>query len=85
MTTHPVSWEEIEQFSIKNQDRLQSLLTDKNVSVELFIAYVNFHIRTDRILLEFTDQIIPKMFVELVRMVMAGVRTERVSWLSREN
>lgn len=77
MTNQPVSWEEIELFAIKNKDSLHSLLTDKEVSVELFIAYVNFHIRTDRILMEFTDQIIPRQFVELVRLVMAGVREEK--------
>lgn len=79
INTEPISWEEIEQFSIRHQDRLQSSVIDSNVSVDLFIAFVNFHIRTDRVLAEFSDQIIPEQFMELVRMVMAGVRVERTS------
>lgn len=81
--TEPVSWEEIEQFSIKHTDRLQSLVIDSNVSVDLFISFVNFHIRTDRILTEFTDKVIPQEFMELVKMVMGGVRTERASLLKK--
>ena len=73
----PVSWEEIEQFSIENKDRLELSLIGSNVSVDLFIAFVNFHIRTDRILSEFSDQIIPRQFMALVGIVMAGVRSER--------
>lgn len=76
--TAPVSWEEIEHFSKKHKAGLQKSIGE-NVSVDLFISFVAFHLRTERILNEFTTKLPPKQFIELVKIVMAGVREERVS------